>query len=59
MGAKTQAQPGTARQQPGREVERDAIQLVPEHPAHAHVAPGHERQRGKEVLTELLVGDPR
>ena len=58
MGTQPQPQLGTPRQQRRREVERDAIELVAQHPAHAHVAPGHQREGRQEVLTELLIGDP-
>ena len=59
MGAQSQAQLGSTRQQGRGEVERDAVELVPEHPAHSHIPAGHQRQRRQEVLAELLVRDPR
>ena len=58
VGAKAEPQLRASRQQRRREVERDAIELVAEHPAHPDVAPRHQRQGRQEVLTELLVGDP-
>ena len=54
-----QSQPCPGRQQLGREVERDAVDEVSQQGTEAHVAVGHQRQWGQEVLTELAVGDPR
>ena len=47
MDVGTQAQPQACPpgQQRRRQVQRDAVELVAQHPAHADVAPGHERQR--------------
>ena len=58
VGAETQPQAGPTGQQRRRQVKRDAVELVAEHPAHPDVAPGHERERRQEVLAELLVRDP-
>ena len=48
-----------AGQQPRREVERDAVDVVAQHQPEPDVAVGHERERREEVLAELAIGDPR
>jgi hypothetical protein len=46
-------------QEPGGEVERDPVDVIAQQEPEADVAPGHQRERGEEVLAELAVGDPR
>ena len=53
------AEPGSARQQGGREVERHAVDEVAQEQPEPQVAVGHERQRRQEVLAELAVRRPR
>ena len=53
------AQPGPAGQQAGGQVQRQAVDELPEHQPAARVAMRHERERSEEVLAELPVRRPR
>ena len=46
------------RKEPRGEVERDALEVVPQQAAQPDVHAGHERQRRQEVLAELAVWRP-
>jgi hypothetical protein len=59
VAGEAQVEQRPARQQPGREVERDAVDVVAQQAAQPHVAVGHQRERGEKVLAELPVADPR
>ena len=47
------------REQPRREVERDAVQMALQQRAQADIGVGHDRQRRQEVLAELAIAHPR
>ena len=57
--SEAQREARAARQQVGREVEGDAVEVVAQQASEPDVHPRHERQRGQEVLAELAIGDPR
>jgi hypothetical protein len=57
--AEPERESGPRRQQPGRVVERHAVDEVAQQQAAARVAVRDQRQGREEVLAELAVGGPR
>ncbi len=55
--AEPEGQPRPPGQQPRREVQRDALEVVSQEAPETDVDAGHQRQRRQEVLAELTVRD--
>ncbi len=53
------AQPGRPGQKRAAKIEGNAVQVVAQHRAAAHVTGAHQPERQQEVLAELLVSVPR
>ena len=59
VARQAESQPGPPRQEPAREVERDAVEVVAQEHPEPDVALGHQGERAEEVLAELAVRHPR
>ena len=53
------SRPGTAWKERGHQVQGQAVEVLSQQEPEPHVAVGHQRERGEEVLAELPVRHPR